>query len=142
MDNDFFPTEPNPAIEASKITLADGRVAFDCVKLAQVETEGVFLQDIPANSRVFVQTGNTLYQFDFVDGQIIGLGGKYLPEPVPVVIHGSTFGGSMIKVEYIGIDMHLEFHVIGQKKTTTTSAIRNIKITEIPCPPPSEPTNN
>jgi hypothetical protein len=136
---DIF-NQPNPQVEASKITLPDGRVAFDAVKLAQAEMEGVFLKDIPDNSRVLVQTVNTLYQFDFKDGQIIGVGGKYLPEPVPVEIHGSTWGGSMLKIQFIGIDMHLEFHVIGDDKSTVTSAIRNIKITEIPCP--SEPTKN
>jgi hypothetical protein len=33
---------------------------------------------------------------------------EYCPEPTPCIIHGSTWGGSMIKPEYIGRGMHLE----------------------------------
>ena len=34
---------------------------------------------------------------------------NYCPEPVPVRIAGSTWGGSMLKLRYIGRGMHLEF---------------------------------
>jgi hypothetical protein len=33
----------------------------------------------------------------------------FCPEPTLVTIHGSTWGGSMIKADYIGRGMHLEF---------------------------------
>jgi hypothetical protein len=34
---------------------------------------------------------------------------KYCPDPVPVKIEGSTWGGSMLQVRFIGRGMHLEF---------------------------------
>jgi hypothetical protein len=34
---------------------------------------------------------------------------NYCPQPVPVRIAGSTWGGSMLKLRYIGRGMHLEF---------------------------------
>jgi len=34
---------------------------------------------------------------------------KYCPQPVPVKIDGSTWGGSMLKVRYIGRGMRLSF---------------------------------
>lgn len=34
---------------------------------------------------------------------------KYCPDPVPVSIDGSTWGGSMLKVRYIGRGMRMEF---------------------------------
>lgn len=99
--------------------------------------EGVFLKDIPPNSRLLVQTRHNLYQFDFTDAGIMGFGGQYLPKPVSVVIHGSTWAGSMLKIEFVGVDMHLEFHPNGGE-TIITSTIQSIRITEIPC----EPTKN
>jgi len=34
---------------------------------------------------------------------------NYCPDPVPVRIAGSTWGGSMLKLRFIGRGMHLEF---------------------------------
>ena len=34
---------------------------------------------------------------------------EFCPEPVQVAIAGSTWGGSMLKLQYVGRGMHLEF---------------------------------
>ena len=51
---------------------------------------------------------------------------KYCPDPVPVSIAGSTWGGSMLKLRFIGRGMHLEFqHPVFQ--TIITSRIVDVR---------------
>ena len=50
----------------------------------------------------------------------------FCPQPVRVHIHGSSWGGSMLKVAYIGRGMHLEFHH-PEYQTITTSRIVEIR---------------
>ena len=120
--------------EDARINLPDGRVAYDAVKLAQMETEGVWLKDCP-NHIIVVRTRNTKYTFITNGDKIIGTGigadglpAKYLPPDTEVRINGCTFGGSMLKMDYIGVDMHLEFVALG--KCVTTSAIESLVVVE------------
>lgn len=117
----------------AKIQLPDGRIAYDCVKRAAIPTEGLFVKDLQDGSIVFVQTRHTQYIFTKRGEQIIGLAvkedgstPKYLPFEIPVRIHGSTWGGSMIKLGYIGVEMHLEF-------STYEDGSRAVRTSEIQC---------
>ena len=91
---------------------------------------GKDVKDIENGGVLQVQTKNTLYTIHRQDsGQLFISGGHRFPQFTPVSIHGSTFGGSMIKVGFIGIGMYLEFSIIGpgnQRMTFTTSQIKEI----------------
>lgn len=123
--------------DAAKIKLEDGRVAYDCVKLAQIETEGAWVsgknRNIPENCDILVRTQNTLYDLRIRGNEISGLAYRndghknYLVVRRLINVHGSTWGGSMLKMNYIGIGMHLEFSIPGQK-TVTTSEIQSLTI--------------
>lgn len=124
----------NEKFEAAKIKLPDGREGYDCVKLASIPTEGIFLKD-HCDHLIVVQTQNTRYEFTTegteVRGQAFKADGskpRYLAEQAPVHIHGSTWGGSMIKVGYIGTDMHLEFSTAGVEGAVVTSSIESIQV--------------
>jgi hypothetical protein len=136
-------TNNNEALVAT----ADGQVAYDAVKLATIETEGVFLKDC-LNSTVTVRTQNTTYQFthypklDSTEGVWEGVATKddgttprYLQCPTRVHINGSTWGGSMLKVGYVGVGMHLEFSTYGaafegdRKGMIRTSEIQSVTVT-------------
>ncbi|MFI5098810.1 MAG: hypothetical protein ACHQT6_12625, partial [Candidatus Acidiferrales bacterium] len=52
---------------------------------------------------------------------------QYCPQPVQVTIAGSTWGGSMLKVRFIGRGMHLEFHHPAYSKPIITSLIQEIR---------------
>lgn len=96
--------------------------------LAQSERDGgVFTKDILPGSTVLVQTRNTLYTLANHGDRWVGQGGKHLPEATEVHVNGSTFGGSMIKVGFIGIGMCLELGRTG-RSILTTSAIQSITI--------------
>ncbi len=71
---------------------------------------GVSLDDLPVGTRLEVDTKNHRYEIvNRGDGRVLISGHpEYCPEPVLVKVHGSTWGGSMIKMRYIGRGMRLE----------------------------------
>ncbi|HTS24829.1 MAG TPA: hypothetical protein VMH81_03085 [Bryobacteraceae bacterium] len=80
--------------------------------IVQSEMEGgVHLRDVLPGTILEVETENRAYRIRyegcgraFISGHPV-----FCPEPTLVTIHGSTWGGSMIKSDYIGRGMHLEF---------------------------------
>lgn len=127
--------------DEAKMRLPDGRIVYDCVKLAAIKTEGIILADYPRHL-IVVETRNTVYEFAHVNGRALGqatrkdnphIRPRFLAEPTLVSIHGSTFGGSIIKVGYVGVEMHLEFHELDAPESgrITTSAIENVRVSAL-----------
>src|SRR4051812_21510098 len=86
----------------------------DCVNgnIVQSEIEGgVYLKNLIPGTVLRVRTQNHAYTILYQgwDQAMISGHPVFCPEPVPVTIHGSTWGGSMLKARYIGRGMHLEF---------------------------------
>ena len=80
--------------------------------IVQSEVEGgVHLRDLPPGTVLEVQTQNRAYTVLYKgwDQALISGHPVFCPEPVPVTIHGSTWGGSMLKSRFIGRGMRLEF---------------------------------
>jgi len=77
-------------------------------RIVQSEIEGgVFLQQTVLE----IQTVHRCYTAVLLgEGRALLSGHpEYRPEPVLVAIPGSTWGGSMLKVDFVGRGMHLEF---------------------------------
>ena len=97
--------------------------------IVQSEIEGgVYLDELPQGAELDVQTQNRSYRIvNHGDGQALICGHpKFCPAPVLVRIHGSNWGGSMLKVRYIGRGMHLEFRH-PEYRTIMTSRIVEIR---------------
>ena len=80
--------------------------------IIQSEIEGgVHLRSLPAGAVLEVHTLNHVYTIVNQRGGEAWICGHpvFCPDPVLVTIHGSTWGGSMIREQYIGRGMHLEF---------------------------------
>ncbi len=97
-------------------------------RIVRSEIEGgVHLDRIDEGTSLQVETENRHYRIEFRDsGTFISGHPVFCPKPVPVSVHGSSWGGSMLKVAYIGRGMHLEFHH-PDFKTITTSRIVEIR---------------
>src|SRR6202795_1267744 len=74
---------------------------------------GVYLKDLPPFCVLSGRTHNRTYTLThhpyepetwFISGHP-----EYCPEPTKCFVHGSTWGGSCIKIGFIGRGMHLEF---------------------------------
>jgi hypothetical protein len=81
-------------------------------RIVQSEIEGgVHLRNLVPGTVFQVTTRNRIYTICYQgDGMALISGHPvFCPEPTLVSIHGSTWGGSMIKEKFIGRGMHLEF---------------------------------
>lgn len=119
----FFCPHPNLSDEVNR-------------NIVQSEIEGgVHLDDLGEGAVLEVETQNRLYTIvNCGRGKALISGHyKFCPHPVLVWIHGSTWGGSMLKVRFIGRGMRLEFQH-PTYHTITTSRI--VEIRAAPCPAP------
>jgi len=88
---------------------------------------------LESGTKITVETSNSIYHLVVVEGrEITILGGmkstgeiRY-PKPVPAIFIGSTWGGTMMKVDWIGEDMRMEIIVGGN--VLTTSCVKNAEI--------------
>ncbi len=89
---------------------------------------GVHLRDLPPQSVLFVETRNRIYKLVLLGGETALISGhpEFCPDPAEVRIHGSTWGGSMLKTSFLGRGMRLEFeHPV--HRVILTSRILNIR---------------
>ena len=99
----------------------------------QSEIEGgVYLADLPPESRLEIETSNHFYTLLAKgQGEVLISGHPDLcPAPVAVRVLGSNWGGSVLKAKFIGRGMHLEFQHPRYSKPIITSQIREIR--EVP----------
>jgi len=91
---------------------------------------GVDLRQLPPDSAIEVETQNRAYLIVMLRDCLAFISGhpQFCPEPVLVRIHGSNWGGSMIKTAYLGRGMHLEFRHPMYEGMIVTSAIEDIRL--------------
>src|SRR6266853_1709835 len=97
--------------------------------LVQSEIEGgVFLEGLPPDTVLQIRTQHHFYTVLLLgEGSVLISGHpQYCPQPVLVSIAGCTWGGSMLKLRFLGRGMHLEFHHPEYRTPIVTSAIQEI----------------
>ncbi|MDO8466814.1 MAG: hypothetical protein Q7S83_01600 [bacterium] len=99
---------------------------------------GFFLKSLLINWLAKVRTFNSEYKicsFNPKNSEWAAQGGRGFPEPTVVYIGGSTWGGSMQMLGWVGVGMHLELtRLTGpfNRRVVTTSPIVGISLTENP----------
>ena len=90
---------------------------------------GVFLRDLPSATVLQIQTQHHCYTALLLGDRSALISGhpQYCPQPVPVKIAGSTWGGSMLKMRFIGRGMRLEFYHPDYRTPIITSVIQEIR---------------
>jgi hypothetical protein len=91
--------------------------------IARMERDGgVFITELSAGTRVTFHTANSTYTLVVCDPaarRVVIQGGRYFPDMAAAVLTGSTFGGSAIRLGWIGVNMHVElWH--GTRRITTS----------------------
>ena len=99
-----------------------------------VESEiegGAFLEDLPARAMLQIQTQHRWYTVVHRGRGEAWIWGHpaFCPEPVLVRIEGSSWGGSMLKIGFVGRGMHLEFRHPAYRTPIVTSRILEIRQT-------------
>ncbi len=98
--------------------------------IIQSEIEGgVYLRNLPIAGKLEIRTENSSYTLVNRGGGEALISGhpEFCPEPVPVKIHGSNWGGSMLKADFLGREMHLEFQHPDYKGAIITSRIVELR---------------
>ncbi len=90
---------------------------------------GIDVHKLKPGTMVIAVTKNNLYKItkgskDQYDVTVQG--GKFFRQPTSANFSGSTFGGSMMKIGWIGYGMYMEIHANGKKVRTT--GVRAAKI--------------
>ena len=94
--------------------------------IAESEIEGgVYLESLFEGTILDVRTQHRWYTIvNYGRGRALIWGHpEYCPDPVAVRIEGSTWGGSMLKVRFIGRGMHLEFWHPAFSSITTSRVV-------------------
>lgn len=93
----------------------------------QERLDGIDLRKIPQGGRVMFETRNSVYKAERQEDRVWLLtGGTRWTTPTKVYLCGSTWGGSVLKPDWIGEGMHVEFYDIERQKTVTTSSVINM----------------
>lgn len=99
------------------------------IRKAAIDSEiagGAWVEKLTVGKTLEVQTKHTKYKIERrPDGLYISGHPKYCPKPTLATIRGSTFGGSSIKMGFVGVGCYLEFAINGQ--TRVTSEIVDVK---------------
>ena len=97
--------------------------------ICQSEIEGgVGLDELPIGAVLDVQTANTQYRIENRGEGAVLISGhsEICPLPVLVNFYGSTWGSAMLKMRFVGREMHMEFFH-PEKGIVRTSRVREIR---------------
>jgi hypothetical protein len=89
---------------------------------------GVFLESLPPDTVLQIRTQHHFYTALLLGDSSVLISGhpQYCPQPVQVILAGSTWNGSMLKARFIGRGMHLEFHHPAYSTPIVTSPIQEV----------------
>ena len=96
---------------------------------AASQADGVGLTDVDTFTTLVVQTDNSAYQITILQPhtrEVLVEGGAFFPEPTRACLSGSSFGGSCLKLGWVGIGLHMEFHA--EDQWVITSHVRTIAV--------------
>jgi hypothetical protein len=87
--------------------------------------DGIELAQLPPGTTILMRTVNSFYRFLLMASPEVCIqGGRYFPRATSAFFDGASAGGSGLRVGWIGVGLHAEFHSAGQR--IVTSRIRSI----------------
>lgn len=84
--------------------------------------EGVAMKNLAAFDMILARTLNSDYRIFLLEpdaGRALVQGGAFFAEPIEAVISGSSFGGCMLKIGWIGVGLRIEICARGQRIVTS-----------------------
>ena len=107
---------------------------------AASQADGVGLTDVDTFTTLVVKTDNSVYQITIVQPykrEVFVQGGAFFPERTRAYLSGSSFGGSCLKLGWVGVGLHMEFLAKDRDQWVLTSHVRSITVapsaTSHPC---------
>jgi hypothetical protein len=82
--------------------------------------DGVSLHDLEPLTAILVRTRNSVYQIVVSDRTAVRIqGGEYFPDMTPACLNGSSAGGSLLKLAWIGVGLCMEISAGGRRIVTS-----------------------
>ena len=106
---------------------------LDGVVAAVSQADGIELIDMDAFTTLVVRTDNSVYRITILRPharEVLVQGGKFFPERTRACLNGSSFGGSCLKIGWVGLGLHMEIHAGDQ--WIITSHVRAIAVEASP----------
>ena len=95
--------------------------------------EGISLEDLEPLTTLLVHTCNSLYRIIVSERTaILVQGGRFFPDATVGHLHGSSAGGSLLKLAWIGVGLRMEICANAQR--IVTSPVRAIAREHTPFP--------
>ena len=138
MSQDTAPLIANDAVSDTTPDVVPRRCTLDGFVEEVSRTHGVGLADVDAFSTLVVRTRNSVYHITILRPwarEVLVQGGEFFTARTRACLDGSSFGGSCLKLGWVGIGSHMEFHADDQ--WIITSHVRSIAVeqaaTQQPC---------
>lgn len=92
---------------------------------------GVDLAELPTLTRLHVRTQNTVYQVVLLspgESKVLIQGGRFFSEPTESYLCGSSYGGNLLKVSWVGLGMRIE--VMREGRRIVTSTVESVDVVD------------
>ena len=92
-------------------------------------SDGVAMRFLSPFDTIRIRTLNSEYYIFLIEpetGKALVQGGRYFQEPVEATVSGSTFGGCMLKMGWLGVGLRFELCFNGQR--IVTSPVRSLHL--------------
>ncbi len=92
---------------------------------------GVDLAELPTLTRLLVRTQNTVYQVILLspgESKVLIQGGRFFAEPTESYLCGSSYGGNLLKVSWVGLGMRIE--VMREGRRIVTSSVQSVHVVD------------
>jgi len=114
---------------SSGAALLNAGASLEQFATAAAASEGVSLRLLAPIAQLEVRTRNSTYQITKLGtGRVMVLGGAFFPVWSEANLCGSTLGGSMLKMDWVGCGFRMEFLHRGARIVTTR--VRAIRIVD------------
>ncbi len=110
-------------------TVVPRRCALDGFIDEVTRPHGVELAELDPFTTLLVRTENSFYRITVTNPrktEVLVQGGQFFPESTPACLSGSSFGGSCLKLGWVGIGLRMEFHYDGG--LILTSPVQSIAV--------------
>ena len=138
MSLDTEPLIANDALPEPTADIVPRRCTLDGFVEAVSQSQGVGLTDVDVLTTLVVHTENSVYHITILQPymrEVLVQGGGFFTARTRACLSGSSFGGSCLKLGWIGVGLRMEFHTDDQ--WIITSHVRSIAVepsaTRRPC---------
>jgi hypothetical protein len=126
-----FKTTANPIREAGgrETAVVPRRYTLDGFIEETSAVAGLDMAVLEPFTTVLVRTENTLYRLVVLNPSehaVVVQGGSFFGESTTARLAGSSYGGSVLKLGWIGLDLRMEFCAAGRR--IVTSPVKTIRV--------------